>query len=263
MHPMVNIALRAARKAGEQIVRASEDMNKVGYEEKARNDYVSDVDRTAEKEIVYQLQKAYPEHHILCEEQGMLPGRDPMSVYRWIIDPLDGTTNFLRGIPHYAISIGLELNGKMEVAVIYDPVRREEYTASRGNGAQLNGRRIRVSERSSLDGAVIGTGLPFRHEQAEYLEQYFANLKTLSMETAGIRRAGSAALDLAYVAAGRFDAFWEYGLQPWDIAAGSLLIREAGGMISDPSGNPNIMESGDIVCGNPRCFKALLKKLSS
>jgi len=257
MEPMVNIALRAARKAGEQIVRASDELERIDVQEKNVNDFVSDVDRNAEREIIYHLRKAFPEHAILGEETGLTG--DENADYRWVIDPLDGTTNFLRGIPHYAVSIACLYKGKLEHGVVVDPVRREEFTASRGRGAQLNGRRIRVSSRSSLDGALLGTGIPFKDHCDDRLAPYSKSLEILAGQVAGIRRAGAASLDLAYVAAGRLDAFWEIGLAPWDMAAGVLLVKEAGGMVSDINASENYMASGNIVCGNPKCFKAVLQ----
>ncbi|MBA6412670.1 inositol monophosphatase [Parahaliea sp. F7430] len=257
MEPMVNIALRAARKAGEQIVRASDDLERVEVVAKGHNDFVSEVDRAAEREIIYQLQKAYPDHAFLGEEGGLQGDED--ADYRWVIDPLDGTTNFLRGIPHYGISIACFYKGKVEHAVVLDPVRREEFTASRGRGARLNGRRIRVSKRQSLDGALLGTGIPFKNHCDDALRGYSKSLEILAGQTAGIRRAGAASLDLAYVAAGRLDAFWEKGLSIWDIAAGTLLVREAGGLVADFNGADKHFESGDIVCGNPKCFKSVLQ----
>ncbi len=257
MEPMSHIALRAARKAGDIIVRASEQLDLIEVENKGANDFVSEVDRAAEKEVIFHLSKAYPDHAFLGEESGATG--NPDSEYRWIIDPLDGTTNFLRGIPHFAVSIACEYKGKIEHGVVVDPVRREEFVASRGRGAQLNGRRIRVSKRANLDTALIGTGIPFLERQAQYLPAYAEVLKTLAGGSAGIRRAGAASLDLAYVAAGRLDAFWEPGLSAWDIAAGGLLIREAGGLLSDFNGDAGYMESGNVVAGNPKCFKAVLQ----
>jgi myo-inositol-1(or 4)-monophosphatase len=260
MEPTINIALRAARKAGDMIARAMEDLDRIEVESKSANDFVSEVDRSAEREIIYHLSKAYPDHAFLAEEGGSSGNQD--SEFRWIIDPLDGTTNFLRGIPHFAVSIACEYRGKIEHAVVLDPIRREEFTASRGRGAQLNGRRIRVSALTSLEGALLGTGIPFKSRQTEHLPAYFRSLETLAGSCAGIRRAGAAALDLAYVAAGRLDAFWEIGLAPWDMAAGSLLIREAGGLVGDFNGDSGYMESGNIVCGSPKCFKAVLQVTS-
>jgi myo-inositol-1(or 4)-monophosphatase len=257
MEPMINIALRAARKAGENIVRASDDLERFEVKAKGVNNFVSEVDIAAEKDIIYHLHKAYPEHAILGEETGLTGSAD--AEYRWIIDPLDGTTNFIRGIPHYAVSIACTYRGKLEHAVIVDPVRREEFTASRGRGAQLNGHRLRVSKRTSLEGALLGTGIPFKDHCDDKLAAYSKSLELLASQCAGIRRAGAASLDLAYVAAGRLDAFWEIGLQSWDIAAGALLIKEAGGLVADIDSSDNYMESGNIVAGNPKCFKAVLQ----
>ncbi|MEM1191050.1 MAG: inositol monophosphatase family protein [Pseudomonadota bacterium] len=261
MEPMANIALRAARRAGDLIVRASDELERVVVRNKNPNDYVSEVDEAAEAEIIRQLQRAYPDHAILGEESGLLGDED--AEYRWIIDPLDGTTNFLRGIPHYAVSIGCTYRGRLEHGVIVDPVRREEFVASRGRGAQLNGHRLRVSKLTSLDGALLGTGIPFHGHEDERLDQYAGGLAKLAGQCAGIRRMGAASLDLAYVAAGRFDAFWEWGLSAWDMAAGALLIREAGGLVADIDGSDNYLDSGNIVCGNPKCFKAVLQSLKA
>jgi myo-inositol-1(or 4)-monophosphatase len=260
MQPMLTIALRAARTAGEKIVRAGDRLDLVKVDEKGINDFVSDVDRNAEQDIISIIKRAYPEHGFHGEESGE---HNPDSDYIWVIDPLDGTTNFLRGIPHYAVSIGCLLNGKLEYAVVYNPVTREEFTASRGYGAQLNGKRLRVTSRASLDGALVGTGIPFRHHKEELLPGYLKTLGELASKTAGIRRPGSAALDLAYVAAGRYDAFWEMGLKPWDMAAGALLVTEAGGLVSDFSGGNDFLQSGNIVCGNPKCFKQVLQIVNS
>ncbi len=257
MEPMVNIALRAARKAGENIVRASDHLDRVEVKAKGVNDFVSEVDIAAEKEIIYHLSKAYPDHAFEGEETGLTG--DEAAPYRWLIDPLDGTTNFVRGIPHYGVSIACLHKGKVEHAVIVDPVRREEFTASRGRGAQLNGRRIRVSSLPGLDGALLGTGIPFKDHCDDKLGPYSKSIEILARQCAGIRRAGAASLDLAYVAAGRLDAFWEIGLSPWDVAAGALLVREAGGLVADIDGSENYLGSGNIVCGNPKCFKAVLQ----
>ncbi|AQA19685.1 inositol monophosphatase [Halioglobus japonicus] len=257
MEPMVNIALRAARKAGENIVRASDDLDRIDVVSKGTNDFVSEVDVNAEQEIRYHLKKAYPDHAILGEEGGL--DGDADAEYTWIIDPLDGTTNFARGIPHFAISIACLHKGKLEHAVVLNPVLREEFTASRGRGASLNGRRIRVTKRNSLDGALLGTGIPFKGHCDDKLGAYAKSVEVLAGQCAGIRRAGSAALDLAYVASGRFDAFWEVGLAKWDIAAGALLVKEAGGLVGDFNGSENYLESGNIVAGNPKCFKAVLQ----
>jgi myo-inositol-1(or 4)-monophosphatase len=257
MEPMIKIALRAARKAGENIVRASDELHRFEVKAKGVNNFVTEVDLNAEQEIIYQLQKAYPDHAILGEESGFIGRED--AEYRWIIDPLDGTTNFIRGIPHYAVSIACMYRGKLEHAVIVDPVRQEEFTASRGRGAQLNGHRIRVSDLANLEGALLGTGIPFKNHCDDKLEAYSKSIEVLASQCAGIRRAGAASLDLAYVAAGRLDAFWEIGLSSWDMAAGVLLVREAGGLVADIDASDNYLDSGNIVCGNPKCFKAVLQ----
>ncbi len=259
MQPMLNIALRAARKAGELIVRATEQLDVIQVKQKSVNDFVTEIDQAAEKEIIYHLQKAHPDHAILGEEGGLIGSPD--SDYQWVIDPLDGTTNFIHGIPHFAVSIACLYKGQLEHAVILDPVRREEFTASRGGGAQLNGRRIRVSSRKSLDGALIGTGIPFKSRSEEWIPAYADSLQAVAKQTAGIRRAGAASLDLAYVAAGRLDGFWEIGLSQWDIAAGVLLVREAGGLLGDFKGGSSYMDTGNIVAGNLKCFKGLLQSV--
>lgn len=257
MEPMTSIALRAARKAGDIIVRASDDLERITVRAKDANDFVSEVDEQAEQEIIKQLRRAYPDHAFVGEESGRSGPED--AEYVWVIDPLDGTTNFIRGIPHFAVSIACMHKGRVEHGVIVDPVRREEFTASRGRGAQLNGHRIRVSKLVSLDGALLGTGIPFKGHHDDKLTAYAGSLAALAGQCAGIRRGGAASLDLAYVASGRLDAFWELGLSIWDIAAGALLIREAGGLVADLDGSENYLDSGNIVCGNPKCFKAVLQ----
>lgn len=257
MQPMLTIAVRAARKAGEILIDAIDRANPLTIEEKGRNDYVTEIDKACEKEIIYHLRKAYPDHAILGEESGSSEGND--SDYEWVIDPLDGTTNFIHGIPHYCISIACKYKGRVQHAVIFDPIKREEFTASRGDGAQLNGKRIRVTDTKSLDGALIATGIPFNGFAFANVDAFLSCLKEVAGQTAGIRRAGSAALDLAYVAAGRFDGFWEMNLKEWDIAAGTLLITEAGGRISDFKGGNDFLSSGHIVCGSPKVFKPLLR----
>jgi len=253
MHPMLNIAIRAARSAGNIIVRSMEHIDRLSITVKAQNDFVTEVDRAAENEIIRTLHKAYPNHGILAEESGWQAGDDENI---WIIDPLDGTTNFLHGFPQFAVSIALQHRGRIEQAVIYDPLRQELFTASHGRGALLNERRIRVSSKRDLEGALLGTGFPFKQQQ--YLDMYMETFKALFPMTAGIRRAGSAALDLAYVAAGRLDGFWEIGLQKWDMAAGALLIQEAGGFVSDFSGDSDYMNTGNVVAANPKLIKSLL-----
>jgi len=259
MHPMVNVALGAARQAGEIIARAAERVDLIKVGRKSANDYVSEVDQAAEKEIIYHLRKAYPDHLITAEESGTSGNPENINGYEWIIDPLDGTTNFVRGIPHFAVSIACLKEGRLQHSVILDPIRREEFTASRGSGAQLNGRHIRVTQRQSLNEAILGTGIPFRAPAIERIDAYLETLRQFSTTTAGIRRAGAAALDLAYVAAGRFDGFWEAGLERWDTAAGALLVQEAGGLISDFNGGNEWFDSGDIIAANPKCLKAMLQ----
>ncbi|BCD84532.1 inositol-1-monophosphatase [Pseudomonas solani] len=258
MQPMLNIALRAARSAGELIFRSIERLDVISVNEKDAKDYVTEVDRAAEETIIQALRKAYPTHSILGEEGGSIAGIGEGADYQWIIDPLDGTTNFIRGVPHFAVSVACKYKGRLEHAVVIDPVRQEEFTASRGRGAALNGRRLRVSPRKSLEGALLGTGFPFRNSQLDNLDNYLNMFRSLVGQTAGIRRAGSASLDLAYVAAGRFDAFWEFGLSEWDMAAGALLVQEAGGLVSDFTGGHDFLEKGHIVAGNTKCFKAVL-----
>ncbi len=257
MTPMLNIALRAARKAGDKIARAMDNIGNIEIKSKGVNDFFTETDLAAEAEIISTLQKFYPEHAILSEEAG--PVRTSDSEYQWIIDPLDGTTNFIRGIPHFSVSIACMFKGRIEHAIVLDPIRDEEFTASRGCGAQLNGKRIRVSQLSSLEGSLLGTGIPFKNHCDDKLTDYCRTVDALAGQSAGIRRAGAASLDLAYVAAGRLDGFWELGLSIWDIAAGTLLITEAGGLISDISGSQDYLNSGNVVCGNPKCFKEILK----
>jgi myo-inositol-1(or 4)-monophosphatase len=256
MHPMLNTAVKAARKAGAIINRASLDLDLIRVASKGRSDFVTEVDRAAEEAIIDILTTAYPKHAVLAEESGA-SNPEGGNEYTWIIDPLDGTTNFIHGFPQYAVSIALQHAGHITQAVVYDPTRNELFTASRGRGAFLNDRRLRVSRRVQLRESLIGTGFPFR--QLEHLDEYVRMFKRITEETAGIRRPGAAALDLAYVAAGRLDGFWEFGLSPWDVAAGSLLIVEAGGMVADFDGEQSWLESGQIVCGAPKVFAQLLK----
>ncbi len=255
MHPMLNIAVRAARAAGNIIARHMDRVDRLTIANKDRNDFVTEVDHQAEQEIIRIIQRAYPDHAFLAEERGS----QGESEYIWIIDPLDGTTNFLHGIPQFAVSIALQHNGRLEQAVVYDPAKEELFTASRGGGAALNNRRIRVSQRPALDGALLGTGIPFRDHQN--LDRYLATLRALLPGTAGVRRPGSAALDLAYVAAGRLDAFWEFDLHAWDMAAGVLLIEEAGGLVSDMQGNPRHLQNGDVAAANPKLFRQMIKRI--
>ncbi|WP_206484289.1 inositol-1-monophosphatase [Thalassotalea sp. G2M2-11] len=254
MHPMLNIAVRAARTAGNVIVRAFEQADKIEIETKGTNDFVTNVDIAAEQAIVDTIRKSYPEHSIVGEETGISEGTD--SDYQWIIDPLDGTTNFVKGIPHFAVSIALKVKGKLDQAVIYDPIRGELFTASRGKGAQLNGFRIRVKQNKELTGAILATGFPFKQKQ--HMNAYMNIFQALFTKTSDMRRAGSAALDLAYVAAGRVDGFFEIGLKPWDTAAGELMVIEAGGLVTDFTGGHNHSKSGNIVACSSRLLKEVL-----
>ena len=257
MHPMLNIGIRAAHAAGDHIVKYVDRVQDLTISSKGRNDFVSEIDKQAELIIIDIIHKAYPDHGILGEEGGQQGKGD----FQWVIDPLDGTTNFLHGFPHFAVSIGLKHKGVLDQGVIYDPMRQELFTASKGGGAYLNKRRIRVSKKKELDGALLGTGFPFR--EMDNLAPYLESLRKLVPVVAGIRRAGSAALDLAYVACGRLDGFWEYGLKEWDIAAGSLLIQEAGGIYRDVGNTPAHVNNCDVVAGNPKIFQPLFEVIQS
>ena len=253
MHPLVNIAVGAARRAGELIIRSLDRAAGLTVGEKGSNDFVTEVDRAAEREIIAAIRKFYPGHGILAEESGRQDGDD----YQWVIDPLDGTTNFVHGFPHFAVSIACRHRGRLEAGVVYDPTRGELFTAARGGGAQLDGRRLRVSKQLTLDGALIATGFPYR-ENRRALQPYLSMLALVMERAAGVRRPGSASLDLAYVAAGRCDGFWEMGLAPWDTAAGILLVTEAGGRIGTLAGG-EYCDGGHIVAGNPRVYDALVE----
>ncbi|HEY8084350.1 MAG TPA: inositol monophosphatase family protein [Methylophilaceae bacterium] len=257
MHPMLNTAVKAARRAGSIINRAAQNLDILQVQRKTHNDYVSEVDRNAEAAIIETLLSAYPQHSILGEESG---AQGESAEYLWVIDPLDGTTNFLHGFPQYAVSIALMHRGVLDQAVIFDPVNNDLYTASKGRGAFLNDKRIRVNKRIKLQECIIGTGFPFR--DFTHLDTYLPMLKSMILNTSGIRRPGSAALDLAHVASGRYDGFWEIGLSKWDIAAGALLIAEAGGIVGDFEGNESWYETGNIMAGNPKIFAQLLKVLA-
>ncbi|MCE1240675.1 MAG: inositol monophosphatase [Azonexaceae bacterium] len=256
MHPALNIAIKAARRAGQIINRASNDLDSIKVASKQPNDFVTEVDKAAEAAIIETLQEAYPNYGILAEESGTAAGK-ANAEYQWIIDPLDGTTNFIHGLPQYAVSIALARKGIVEQAVVFDPNRNELYTASKGGGAFLNERRIRVSRRTRLGEALIGTGFPYR--EFDKIELYLSIFRELAEKTAGQRRPGAASLDLAYVASGRYDGFWEFGLAPWDMAAGTLLISEAGGLVSDLRGEANYLETGNLIAGTPKVFAPLLK----
>jgi len=255
MHPMLNIAVRAARKAGSLINRATLEGG-LSVRSKRAKDFVTQVDQAAEQAIIDIARKAYPEHGFLGEESG---GANENAEYVWIIDPIDGTTNFIHGFPQYCVSIGIRHRGAMAHAVVYDPVANELFTASKGGGAYLNDRRIRVSTLTRFGDALVGTGFPFK--ELDRLDLYLRQLQSMMRTVAGVRRAGAAALDLAYVACGRLDAFWELGLSPWDMAAGTLLITEAGGLVGDLKGEQTFMESGDICCATPKLFPPLLEAL--
>lgn len=256
MHPMLNIAVKAARRAGAVINRAALEGG-LEVRAKNRNDFVTQVDRAAEQAVIDVIRRAYPDHSFLAEESGAAPGARPE--YLWVIDPLDGTTNYIHGFPQYCVSIALEHKGTPTQAVVYDPAKNELFTASRGRGAFLDDRRMRVSKCAHLKDALVGTGFPFK--ELSRLELYLRQLRTLMSTCAGVRRAGSAALDLAYVAAGRMDAFWEMGLSRWDMAAGALLIQEAGGLVSDLQGGSGFLDSGDIAAATPKVLPELLAAL--
>jgi myo-inositol-1(or 4)-monophosphatase len=257
MQPTLNIAVKAARRAGGIINRATHDIDRIKVSAKRDKDFVTEIDRAAEEAIIRVLREAFPEHSILAEESGSTAGSKGDSEYQWIIDPLDGTTNFIHGFPQFCVSIAQAHKGVLTHAVVYDPTRNELFTASKGAGAFLNDRRIRVSNRVKLGETLIGTGFPFRY--FEHVDAYVAMMREFMQKTAGIRRPGAAALDLAYVAAGRLDGFWEIGLSPWDMAAGALLISEAGGLVGDLSGETAFMDSGNIVAANPKVFAQLLQ----
>ncbi len=259
LHPTLTIAVKAARRAGGIINRGARELDLLTVTSKGPKDFVSEVDREAERTIVETLLGAYPDHAILAEE-GTARGANAAAENLWIIDPLDGTTNFLHGFPHYCVSIALQHRGQITQAVIYDPVRNDLFTATRGRGAFLNDRRIRVSKRDHLRDCLVGTGFPFR--DGTYLDTYLRMMKAMIEQTAGLRRPGAAALDLAYVAAGFYDGFWEVGLNPWDVAAGSLLIQEAGGLIGDLIGDADFLNGGQVIAATPKVFPQMVAALS-
>jgi len=259
MHPMLGIAVKAARRAGSVINRGARDIDLLTITSKGPKDFVSEVDREAERMIVETLLATYPDHAILAEE-GTAKGDNADAENVWIIDPLDGTTNFLHGFPQYCVSIALAQRGVVTQGVVYDPVRNDLFTATRGRGAFLNDRRIRVSRRQHLRDCLIGTGFPFR--DGSYLDTYLRMMKTMIEQTAGLRRPGAAALDLAYVAAGFYDGFWEVGLNAWDVAAGSLLIQEAGGLIGDLAGDGDFLHGGQVIAATPKIFAQMVTALS-
>lgn len=254
--PILNIAIEAARSAGNIITRAMKRLDNVKVAEKKPNDMVTEVDQRVEQEIITIVRKAYPSHGFLGEEGGEIKGDD----YQWIIDPIDGTRNFIHGFPHFAISIAVTYKNKIEHGVIYDPNRQELFTATRGKGAQLNERRIRVSERKRLEECLMGTGFAYRHKDMNH-DIPRKILQSMIPACGDVRRAGSATLDLAYVACGRLDGFWEMGLNIWDIAAGVLLVKEAGGMVCDPYGGEDYLKTGNIVAANPAIMRQFLKTI--
>ena len=259
MHPMLSTAVKAARRAGSVINRGARDLDRLTITAKGPKDFVSEVDRAAEAAIVDVLHATYPDHAILAEE-GTAKGANADAEYLWIIDPLDGTTNFLHGFPQYCVSIALQHKGQITQGVIYDPVRNDLFTATRGRGAFLNDHRMRVSRRQHLRDCLIGTGFPFR--DGSDVDTYIKMMRAMMIETAGLRRPGSAALDLAYVAAGYYDGFWEIGLNAWDVAAGSLLILEAGGLVGDLLGDNGYLYGGQVIAANPKIFAQIIKVLA-
>lgn len=256
MQPLLNIAISAARQAGDIIVRHLEQLDRIKITAKNNEESFCEVDIKAEQAIINSIHKAYPDHGIIAEESGM-QNADAESV--WIIDPLDGTNNYLHGFPFYAVSIALRVKNRIEHAVVYDPLRHECFSASRGYGARLNDRRLRVSKQTQLSAAMLGTAFPMRNTKRT--QRYLPAIEALSGKCAGVRSTGSAALNLAYVASGRLEGSWDFGLRPWDIAAGCLLIQEAGGLVSDPQGGDDYLQ-GDVIAGTPKVFKTLLQTLS-
>lgn len=256
MHPMLNIAVRAARVAGTIISRGFENQTDLMIQAKGDNDYVTRIDKEAEQAIISKIKQSFPEHSFVGEEGGIVAGDED---FKWIIDPLDGTTNFIKGIPHFAVSIALMHKGRLDQAVVFDPIRGELFTASKGAGAQLNGFRIRASKAKELSQTILATAFPFKNKST--LPQYMNTFSKIFAESGDIRRSGSAALDLAYVASGRYDGYWESGLKPWDIAAGELLVRESGGLVTDFSGGNDPMHKGEIVAGAAKVVQALVKHL--
>jgi len=256
MHPMLNIAVRAARSAGDFIARSFESDVDLEVKQKGDNDFVTQIDKEAEKIIISKIKQSYPEHSFVCEESGITEGDEE---FKWIVDPIDGTTNFVRGIPHFCVSIALMYRGKLDQAVVFDPIKNELFTASKGKGAQMNNFRLRVSQSKELQNTILATAFPFKDktDTAVAMDRF-----TRVFEQCGdIRRSGSAALDLAYVAAGRYDGYWEKGVKPWDVAAGELLVKEAGGLVTDFSGGHDHLKKGEIVAANPKLVQALVKTI--
>lgn len=257
MHPMLNIAIRAARKAGNHIAKSLEVKDKIEVSKKGYNDFVTNIDKEAEALIIDTIKSSYPDHSIIAEENGHIEGKD--SAVQWIIDPLDGTNNFVKGFPHFSVSIAVRINGRTEVACVYDPMLNELFTAQRGAGAQLNNARIRVNPLKDLQGTVLATGFPFKQKQ--HSESFMKIVSALFVDCSDFRRTGSAALDLCYLASGRVDGYFELGLKPWDMAAGELIAREAGAILTDFAGGTNYMTSGNLVGSSARGVKAMLKHI--
>ncbi len=260
MHPMLNTAVKAARRGAAIINRASFDIDRIKVTEKSPNDFVTEVDQAAEQAIVDVLKQAYPDHAFLCEESGASANLHDENEHVWILDPLDGTTNFIHGFPQYCVSIALQHRGQITQAVVYDPSRNDLFTATKGAGAYLNDKRIRVTKRDKLADSLIGTGFPYR--DMSQLEQYIEMFRAITPRCAGLRRPGSAALDLAYVAAGRLDGFFEKALKPWDMAAGALLVTEAGGIMGTFAGDSDYLYKGDVIAGTPKVFAQMITLLS-
>lgn len=258
MHPILNVAILAAKDAGEFIEAQSQNLDKITIEKKGRSDYVSEIDKHAEKIIIDTIRKYYPQHNIIAEESGT---QERNSDVEWIIDPLDGTTNFLHGLPHFSVSIAVREKGKLMHGVVFDPMRDELFSASRGAGAKLNNYRIRVSDQKELEDSILATGFPYY--QFDYVDAYLETFKSFMLNTAGLRRAGSAALDLAYVACGRVDGYWEMNLKPWDVAAGALIVQEAGGLVTDLRGGDTFLENGNLVAANPKMLKHMAKVMTN
>lgn len=260
MHPMINTAVKAARRAAAIINRASFDIDRLQVTEKKHNDFVTEIDQAAEQAIIDVLTNAYPDHAILAEESGASANLHDQNENVWIIDPLDGTTNFIHGFPQYCVSIALQQRGQITQAVVYDPTRNDLFTATKGAGAYLNDKRIRVTKRDKIADALIGTGFPYTDMSG--LDEYLKMFRIMTEKSAGLRRPGAAALDLAYVAAGRLDGFFEKGLKPWDIAAGSLLITEAGGIVGTFAGESDYMYKGNVIAGTPKVFAQMVALLA-
>lgn len=256
MQALLNTAVEAARKAGDNAMRYVRRLDELDVRSKARNEFVTQVDMAAEQTIIETIRERYPDHGIVGEETGEQAGDETV----WIIDPIDGTTNYVHGMPMFAVSIGVQVKGRMTAGVVYDPNRQELFTAVRGRGAQVDGVRMRVKDKQRLDGALIGTGFPYR-ENDRWMEVYLNQFRAVMHVASDCRRLGSAALDISYLAAGRMDGFWEFGLQPWDIAAASLILREAGGIISSMTDDGDYMETGNLIAGSPKVHADLERLL--